>query len=353
MIKNNYYLNLAFQLAEKNLGKTGLNPSVGTVIVKNNIIISTGVTSFTGRPHSEFNALKKLRNCSGSTLYTTMEPCVHHGLTPPCTNIIIKKKIKNVYYGSADPDERSFNKAKKLLERKGIKTNLIKQKKYKNFYKSYFINKSLNIPFITTKIALSNDYFSINKKSKWITNNRSRKIVHLLRSKHDCILSTSKSINIDNSSLNCRIEGIDNNKPDLFIIDLNLKLKKGLFLEKLNKKRNTFLITKTKYYKKSAAYRKRGFKMIFIKSLKNKKDFNSLFKDIYKLGYSRVFVESGLIFTKSLLKNKLINDLYFFKSDKKLKKDGYNNTSANFLKSIKFRNIKINLENDKLYKKEY
>ena len=126
MIKNNYFLNLAFQLAEKNLGNTGLNPSVGSIVVKNNIIISTGVTSVNGRPHSEFNALNKLRNCSGSTLYTTMEPCVHYGLTPPCTNIIIKKKIKNVYYGSEDPDERSFKKAKKVLELKGIKTNLIK-----------------------------------------------------------------------------------------------------------------------------------------------------------------------------------------------------------------------------------
>ena len=102
----------------------------------------------------------------------------------------------------------------------------------------------MNIPFISAKIALSNDYFSINKKNKWITNEKSRKIVHLLRFKNDCIISTSKSINIDNSLLNCRIEGLDNYKPDLFIVDLSLKLKKGLSLEKLNKKRNTFLITK-------------------------------------------------------------------------------------------------------------
>ena len=89
---HNYYLNLAFQLAEQNLGKTGLNPSVGSVIVKNNCIISSGVTSLRGRPHSEFIALNKLKNCSGATLYSTMEPCTHYGKTPPCTNIIIKKK---------------------------------------------------------------------------------------------------------------------------------------------------------------------------------------------------------------------------------------------------------------------
>ena len=89
---HNHYLDLAFQLAEKNLGQTGLNPSVGCVVVKNNTVISSGVTSKNGRPHSEFNALNNLKNCSGSSLYTTLEPCSHHGKTPPCVNIIIKKK---------------------------------------------------------------------------------------------------------------------------------------------------------------------------------------------------------------------------------------------------------------------
>ena len=89
---HNHYLDLAFQLAEKNLGQTKLNPSVGTVIVKNGAVISSGVTSFQGRPHSEFNALNNLKNSSGASLYTTLEPCTHYGKTPPCTNIIIKKK---------------------------------------------------------------------------------------------------------------------------------------------------------------------------------------------------------------------------------------------------------------------
>ena len=93
-INHSYYLNLAFHLAERNLGKTKLNPSVGTVIVKNGIVISSGVTSLNGRPHSEFNALYNLKNCSGASLYTTLEPCTHHGKTPPCVNLIIKKKLR-------------------------------------------------------------------------------------------------------------------------------------------------------------------------------------------------------------------------------------------------------------------
>ena len=239
-INHNYYLNLAFQLAERNLGQTKLNPSVGTVIVKNGTVISSGVTSLRGRPHSEFNALNKSKNFLGATLYTTLEPCTHYGKTPPCINIIKKKKIKNVFYAFEDPDIRTFKKANKILLKEGIKAKLIKVKKYNKFYKSYFTNKKLLIPFVTAKIALSKDYYTINKKNKWITNEASRNKVHLLRSRHDCVLSTSKSINQDNSLLNCRIDGLNSNKPDLFIIDLNLKLKKKLLLNKYLKKENFF-----------------------------------------------------------------------------------------------------------------
>ena len=87
-INHKYYLDLAFQIADKNLGKTKLNPSVGVVIVKNDSIISTGVTSINGRPHAEFNALNNKNILTGSDLYTTLEPCTHYGKTPPCVNII-------------------------------------------------------------------------------------------------------------------------------------------------------------------------------------------------------------------------------------------------------------------------
>ena len=354
MTKNHkYYLDLAYQLAEKNLGRTGLNPSVGAIVVKDDSIISSGVTSLKGRPHAEFNALSKIKNCSGASLYTSLEPCVHYGITPPCTKIISKKKIKKVYYGSYDPDIRSYKKAKSFLRNESIDAKKIKSNNYKNFYKSYFINKKLNIPFISAKVAVSNDFFSINYKKKWITNENSRKIVHLLRSRYDCILSTSKTINLDNSLLNCRIDGLDKFKPDLFIIDLNLKLKKNLLLNKIINKRNTYIVTNKSNSKKVNIYKKKGYKFVFINSLEDKKDFILLYKKIYKLGYSRVLLETGLIFLSTIIKNKLINNLYLFKSNRNLGKIGKNNISPNFLKRIKFKPISINLNDDKLFIKEF
>ncbi len=354
MTKNHkYYLNLAFHLAEKNIGLTGTNPSVGSIIVKDGSVISSGVTSVSGRPHSEFNALNKLNNCSGASLYSTLEPCTHHGKTPPCVNIIIKKKIKEVFFASYDPDLRTFKKSKKILTKKGIKVKLLKINNYNNFYKGYFLNKKKSIPLIAAKIAISKDYQTVNKKNKWITNKLSRKCVHLLRYKYDCILSTSKSINLDNSLLNCRIEGLKPNKPDLFIIDLNLRLKKKLFLNSLLNKRNTFIVTLKKNSNKTFLFKKMGYKIIFINSLNKKEDFNLLSKKIYKMGYSRLLVETGLTFLNYLLKNKLLNELYIFQSNNKLGKYGKNNNSNWYLKKTSPKRLTINLNGDKLLKKEF
>ena len=352
-INHNFYLNLAFHLAEKNLGQTNLNPSVGTIIVKNGAVISSGVTSPQGRPHSEFNALNNLKNCSGASLYTTLEPCTHYGKTPPCTKLIIKKKIKNVFYAFEDPDVRTFKKAKKILSKKGIKSKLIRIKKYKKFYRSYFLNKKLLIPFITAKIAISKDYLTINKKEKWITSDESRRKVHLLRNMHDCILSTSKSINQDDSLLNCRINGLKKKGPNLFIIDLKLKLKKKLSLNKFLKIRKTFLITKKSNAYKISTYKKLGYKIIFVNKLRNKDDFKLLFKKIYKKGYSRMLIETGLTFLNNLIKNKMINDLYIFRSNKKLGKNGKNNATSSYLKKINTKLLTINLNGDNLLKKEF
>jgi diaminohydroxyphosphoribosylaminopyrimidine deaminase / 5-amino-6-(5-phosphoribosylamino)uracil reductase len=354
MTKNhNQYLELAFHIAEKNLGKTKLNPSVGSVVVKNGTVISSGVTSYKGRPHSEFNALNTVKNFSGASLYTTLEPCTHQGKTPPCVNIIIKKKIKNVYYAFEDPDIRTFKKAKKILNQNGIKSKLIHTKAFRKFYKSYFINKKLFIPLVDAKIAISKDFQTISKKNKWITNKASRKIVHLIRSRYDCILSTSKSINTDNSLLNCRIDGLKNNKPDLFIIDLDLKLKKKLYLNSLLNKRKTYLITKKNNSKKILTFKKKGYKIVLIDHLKDKNDFNLLFKKIYKMGYTRMLIESGLTFLNSLLRNNLVQELYIFKSEKKLGKNGKNNDTSKYLKKISPKLVTINLSGDKLLKKEF
>ena len=104
--RDRFYMNLAINLARGQDGLTGSNPSVGCVVVKNNNIISTGITGFGGTPHAETNALQKInkKDLKGSNIYVSLEPCSHYGKTPPCTNALIKSKVKKVIYSSFDTD---------------------------------------------------------------------------------------------------------------------------------------------------------------------------------------------------------------------------------------------------------
>ena len=138
-------LALAFELAKINLGSTKENPSVGCVVEKNGSIISSGYTSINGRPHAEYNALNKNINFKNSNVYVTLEPCSHYGKTPPCTNIIKRKKVKRVFYSIDDVDERSKNRSKEALGKKDILiTKFFLKKKAHKFYESYHSLKKIS-----------------------------------------------------------------------------------------------------------------------------------------------------------------------------------------------------------------
>ena len=118
-LKDSFYMKLAINLARQRLGLTGENPSVGCVIVRNNELLSLGQTGFNGRPHAEVNAIINSKvNLKGSSLYVTLEPCTHYGKTNPCTNLIIKSKIKKVIFSMFDVDERTKHKSLSILRKK-------------------------------------------------------------------------------------------------------------------------------------------------------------------------------------------------------------------------------------------
>lgn len=348
------YIKLAFEQAIINLGSTSSNPSVGCVVVKNNSVISSGCTSLNGRPHAESNALKKIIDYKNADLYVSLEPCSHYGKTPPCIDKIIKKKIKRVIFSVADTDIRSKNKAeKKLIYRKiSVKKNILKN--FGNdFYQSYFLQSLKQLPFIDAKLAISNDIYTINRKAKWITNFKSRRLGNFIRSKYDCLVTTSKTINEDNPLLDCRIESMETKTPQLIVIDRNLSLKRNskIFTKK---KRKVFILTETTNLFKENFFKKKGVKIIKVPVSKDKNyNLRNIFYIIKKLGFNRILIESGLTFIGKLLENKLIKNFYLFKSSKKLNLDGYNNSSFLLAKKVKISKksqIKVNLIEDTLYK---
>ena len=340
--------------AQRNLGNTRENPAVGCVIVKNDCIISAGCTGINGRPHAEKNAITNSKNnIKNSNLYVTLEPCSHYGKTPPCVKTIIRSRIKKVFFSLKDPDRRSYNKSTKELKKNKIAVqNGILSSDIKNFYKSYFKYKKNILPFVTAKMAISKDFYTSNKKRKWITNKFSRGRVHLMRSNHDCILTSVNTIIMDNPRLTCRIRGLEDHSPSRIILDKKLKIPiRSNIVKSVNKYRTVIFFNKINQ-KKIRVLKNLKIKLIKTPLSENGNfDLKNILMKVKILGFSRVFLESGLNLTTNFLNKGLVDDFQLFISSKNLGKNGNNSFRRNmklFFKNRKFTNEKVNLFGDKL-----
>jgi len=322
-LKDKFYMEIALKLANSRQGLTGSNPSVGCVIVKNDKIISIGQTSFNGRPHAEYNAIKNcIDDLDGSKMYVTLEPCCHHGLTPPCTDIIIKSKISEVIYSVVDIDKRVKNKSLKILKSNNIKVKKgLLEDKINNFYTNYFFNRKHKLPYVTGKIAVSKNNLIYSKLNKKITNVLSDKFTHLLRYKNDALMVSYKTLNKDNSKLNCRIRGFNNNSPKRIILDNKLQTKINSYVMKTANKENTII-----FYNQANKFTILDFKkkkIQLIKSKVNKQgkfDVKTILKKLYKYNCRNLLIEGGDCLTSHLLKNRIFNKFYLYKSPKNLSK---------------------------------
>ncbi len=316
------YMKLAINLARARKGLTGKNPSVGCLIVKNDKIISIGQTGFEGRPHAERNAIKNsLEKIKGSKMYVTLEPCNHFGKTPPCTNSIIKSGISEVIYGMDDIDKKVKGKSFKILSNKKIKVKkgLLKAEA-KNLYDTYIVNRIKKLPYVTGKIAISKNRLIYSEGIKRITHKSSDKLTHFLRYKNDSIMISSKTLNTDNPKLNCRLKGFEKFSPRRIILDRNLEMKINSYIFKSTKKGNTIVFHNSSNGKKIKILKNKGMTLI-----KSKLDDNRLFdlriilKKLYTLGTRNLLVEGGDVITKNLIKKRLIDKFYLFKSLKNMK----------------------------------
>ena len=273
-LKDKNFMTLALNLARARKGLTGENPSVGCLIVKNDKIISIGQTGFDGRPHAEYNAIKNsLEKLNGSKMYVTLEPCNHYGKTPPCTNSIIKSGISEIIYAMDDIDRKVKGKSFKILSNKkiNVKKGLLKTEA-KNLYDSYIKNRNKKLPFVTGKIAVSNNRLIYSKGTKRITDGSTDKLTHYLRFKNDSIMISSKTLNIDNPKLDCRLEGFEKFSPRRIVLDRNLEIKMNSYIFKTAKRNNTLIFHNSSNNNKIKILKKKGITLI-----KSKADNKRLF----------------------------------------------------------------------------
>lgn len=205
------YMQRALDLAARALGRTSPNPAVGAVIVRGNRIVGEGFHRKAGRPHAEIEVLKNLAGTAkGATLYVNLEPCSHHGRTPPCADAVIQAGIKRVVIGMADPNPLVKGRGIRRLRRAGVevKTGVLRQAcEQLNEDFSLFIRTGR--PMVTLKLAASLDgrIATVSGDSRWISGASSRRWVHELRNQVDAILVGSGTVGSDNPQLTCRIRG--------------------------------------------------------------------------------------------------------------------------------------------------
>ena len=287
-------MEIALDLARSRHGLTGTNPSVGCVIVKNDSIISIGQTSYNGRPHAEFNAIK---NCDeklkGAKMYVTLEPCSHQGVTPPCTNEIIKSKISEVVYALEDTDKRVRKKSFKILKSHKINVSIgLLKDKVKKFYTPYFFNRKNKKPFVTGKMAISKNKLIYSKFKTKITNKYSDKFTHLLRYKNDSLMISYKTLNKDNPRLNCRLKGLKSYSPKRIILDNKLNTNINSYIINTANKSNTIIFYNKADKSKILKFKKKGINLISSRiNNKGKFEIKTLLKKLYKLNCRNLLIE--------------------------------------------------------------
>lgn len=224
----------ALELAEWGLGRVSPNPMVGCVVVLEEQIIGEGFHEYYGGPHAEPNALSRIDNpelLANATVYVTLEPCAHFGKTPPCADLLVSKKVKQVVIAARDSNPLVGGKGIEKLQSAGIAVVtgvLEKEARWQN--RRFFTAMEKKRPYIILKWAQTLDGFiaRTNYDSKWISNPLSRQLVHRWRAEEDAILVATKTAHYDNPRLNVR--DWTGKNPIRVVIDKERKLAKDLHL---------------------------------------------------------------------------------------------------------------------------
>lgn len=218
----------ALALAQRGLGRVAPNPAVGCVIVKAGRVLGRGWTQPGGRPHAETVALARAGAAArGATAYVTLEPCAHHGRTPPCCDALIAAGIARVVCPMVDPDPRVSGRGFARLRAAGVQVDIgLMAAEAEAANIGFLTAKRLGRPHLTLKLAASLDgrIALASGESQWITGPEARAEGHLLRARSDAILLGSGAALTDDPALTCRLPGLETQSPVPVVLDGQARL---------------------------------------------------------------------------------------------------------------------------------
>jgi diaminohydroxyphosphoribosylaminopyrimidine deaminase/5-amino-6-(5-phosphoribosylamino)uracil reductase len=223
-----HYMRAALTLAARGLGQVAPNPAVGCLIVKDGRVVGRGWTQPGGRPHAETEALKQAGAAArGATVYVTLEPCAHHGRTPPCAEALVEAGVARVVAALEDPDTRVAGRGLEILRKAGIAVEAGVARTQAERLNAGFLKRILKgRPLVVLKLATSLDgrIATQSGDSRWITGPLARRRAHLLRSRADAILVGSGTAVTDNPRLDVRLPGLEGRQPLRVVVDGRLRL---------------------------------------------------------------------------------------------------------------------------------
>jgi diaminohydroxyphosphoribosylaminopyrimidine deaminase/5-amino-6-(5-phosphoribosylamino)uracil reductase len=308
------FMKIALKLSQRGLGHTEPNPMVGAVVVKNGKILSAGYHQAFGLKHAETMALENV-HIPGATLYLTLEPCCHFGKTPPCTELIIAKKISRVVMAMNDPNPLVNGRGNKQLKSYGIKTSSGLYANWAAHINRHYL-KAINtrMPYVAIHAGVSLDGKLTDKNghSQWITSVESRRIAHSLRGEFSAILAGRNTILADDPHLTLREAGWEGKTFNRVVLDSANSLPGRLNIFKDQEKFPLVIFSS----RDAVDQKKKVPHHFFVRRDSNGLLLPDILAELSKLGISSVMVEGGGKVIDSFIRERLFDEMMLFVSRK-------------------------------------
>lgn len=302
----------AILLASRGRGKASPNPMVGAVLVKDGEIVGWGYHKGVGTPHAEVVAVRKAGGAKDAILYVNLEPCCHHGRTPPCTRFLINEGIKKVVVATLDPNPLVNGAGVKELMDAGVEVRVgCMKEEAERLNEAYFKYMRTGLPFVILKAALSVDG-RITSEQRWITGEESRKYVHRLRASVDAVLVGSGTLVKDDPQLNVRLVRGKNPKKVIVTTSCKIPLEARVF----DGEEVIVCTTEKASAEKIKAVQKRGARVIVARHENGMVDLVDAFLRLAKEGIMSLLVEGGRRLFTSIFNLSLFDKLILFLAPK-------------------------------------
>lgn len=308
------YMQRAINLAERGRGWTRPNPLVGCVIVKNGKIIAEGYHEKIGGWHAERNAiLNSDADITGATAYVTLEPCCHHGRTPPCSNLLIERGIKKVFIGSRDPNPLVSGKGAKQLRTAGVEVveDFMREEcdKLNPIFFHYIQTKR---PYVLLKYAMTADgkIATSTGESKWITGETARAKVQETRHQYSAIMVGVETVLADNPMLNSRMPNA--RQPIRVVCDSQLRTPLDCQLVQTANEYRTVIATVCEDLQKIEQYRPLGVEMLVCKAKNKRVDLEDLLQKLGEMQIDSLLIEGGSSLNFSALESGVVNRVHCY-----------------------------------------